>query len=336
MAAHPRLAVGTLRQGVDGREMVWALLDALEQQGIRVQTFRAKACFDAVEGDSLITGLLPRHLDTWLMSPAHCQALVRHAFNKCDLALVQGQFSSVEDENAADRGDGGGRLETLCDWLDLPRLAIVDLANPDPCRLPARLEGLVGVLLDSVPCRGEFWNWQTTIEGLWGVPVLGALEALPDVRSALARVRFGEKPDRALLRALGESFLRWGRVDQLARLAERPALEPGVEWPLLRRRQRGRLRVAVALDEAFSCYFPDTLDTLELCGADVRDFSPLRCDRLPDQTDIVYFGCGHPERHLEALHELQQDIELLRPLLHGAVDELENRGQSPPKRLKYV
>jgi cobyrinic acid a,c-diamide synthase len=56
------------------------------------------------------------------------------------------------------------------------------------------------------------------------------------------------------------------------------------------------LRVAVAYDDAFGGYFPDTLDLLELRGAAIADFSPLADERLPPDTDVVYVGCGHPER----------------------------------------
>ncbi len=60
------------------------------------------------------------------------------------------------------------------------------------------------------------------------------------------------------------------------------------------------LQVAVACDEAFGGYFPDTLEALEARGARVCDFSPLRDDRLPPGTDVVYVGCGHPELFAEA------------------------------------
>ena len=59
--------------------------------------------------------------------------------------------------------------------------------------------------------------------------------------------------------------------------------------------------VAVAYDDAFNCYFPDTLDLLELQGATVKVFSPLTDAELPEGTEVVYLGCGHPERCAEAL-----------------------------------
>src|SRR6185369_4906088 len=63
------------------------------------------------------------------------------------------------------------------------------------------------------------------------------------------------------------------------------------------------VRIAIAFDDCFHCYFPDTLEQLELQGALVRDFSPLRDEALPHDTDIVYLGCGHPERYAGALGE---------------------------------
>jgi cobyrinic acid a,c-diamide synthase len=71
------------------------------------------------------------------------------------------------------------------------------------------------------------------------------------------------------------------------------------------------LRIALAYDEEFCGYFPDTLDLLEAAGAELCDFSPLRSGSLPDGADVVYFGCGHPERQPEVLarnHCLQQSL----------------------------
>ncbi len=69
------------------------------------------------------------------------------------------------------------------------------------------------------------------------------------------------------------------------------------------RRSDDPLHVAVAYDEAFSCYFPDTLDLLESRGAEVSVFSPLRGDSLPGGTDVVYIGCGRIDEHLASLSD---------------------------------
>ena len=54
------------------------------------------------------------------------------------------------------------------------------------------------------------------------------------------------------------------------------------------------------------------MDDLELRGATVRDFSPLRDEALPADTDIVVIGCGHPERFAGELSQNQCMMLALR------------------------
>lgn len=61
------------------------------------------------------------------------------------------------------------------------------------------------------------------------------------------------------------------------------------------------LNIAIAHDEAFDCYFRDTLDVLESQGARLNVFSPLRSESLPVGTDVVYLGGGSLERHANDL-----------------------------------
>jgi cobyrinic acid a,c-diamide synthase len=108
----------------------------------------------------------------------------------------------------------------------------------------------------------------------------------------------GRKPALELCHALGDEFSRGAALKKILTLATSRVLEVGeirlCDCP--DSCQAPTLRVAVAYDEAFGGYFPDTLDLLELRGAAISDFSPLRDERLPPETDVVYVGCGHPER----------------------------------------
>jgi len=304
MSILPRLAVGTIQPEVDSQPMVWGLLDAFAQAGVRTQTFFSRACFRPHDGVSLISGIAPRHLDSWLMTPAVCRQSFLHAAASADLALVEGRYDQCGGANCRGQAGAGGSLDALCEWLDLPRIGIVDVRRLSPCQLPKR-PAVDRLLLDRVSGACDFHHWQTILESLWGIPVLGGLEECAAVRKQVAALPIGQKPQREWANALATELLRYSDLDAFLRLAERRGISGDWSQPAPEGDsaaiERGNVHVAVAYDEAFNCYFRDTLDMLELRGATVRVFSPLRDECLPTDTDIVYIGCGSPHEHAEAL-----------------------------------
>jgi len=230
------------------------------------------------------------------MSPETCREIFVRGARAADLALVEGRFDvSIGNE------DIGGKLETLCRWLNLPRLVVLDAARIDQRGLPRRPSRVDGLLLDRVADSYHLARLSTDLEALWGVPVVGALERLSGLRARLEAVRQGDRPSHWLCDELGNHFIRYWQPDRIWKLAvgrEFPGVlgETASSDPAV-----AKLTVAIAYDEAFHHYFQDTLDLLELRGASIVDFSPLRDETLPPGADIVYVGCGHPERHAAAL-----------------------------------
>jgi cobyrinic acid a,c-diamide synthase len=296
MSRLPRLAVGTLEQQTDGTPMLWALMDALERDGLRIQSFLARACFCRHDGATAITGQPPRHLDTWLMDEPLCRDIFVRGSRAADLSLVEGCFA----QGGACNEPSGGDLATLCQWLDLPRLVIIDAAALDKCQLPARPEGAAGVLLDRVADATEAARLQTHFESLWNVPVIGWLGLLPELRKLIDATPFGHQPSLGLCHTLGRELSRSAQLDRIYRIAKSRKF-PAHRAPERRSHAERPVRVAVAYDDAFHCYFADALDLLELKGAIICDFSPLRDDRLPVASDVVYFGCGFPDLHARQL-----------------------------------
>jgi cobyrinic acid a,c-diamide synthase len=71
------------------------------------------------------------------------------------------------------------------------------------------------------------------------------------------------------------------------------------------------VRIAVARDNAFCFYYPDNLDLLEQCGAEMVPFSPMTDDRLPQRINGLYFGGGYPELYagkLSSNHLMREQI----------------------------
>lgn len=310
-----RIALGTVQPEANCDPLLWGLINLCQHAGVSPQTFLSRACFSSHDGAKVVSGRPTRYLDSWIMGRAGCLRALRRGIATAELAIVHGSFAQPTRESASSvspSGPSGGSLNTLSKWLDLPRVAVVDLELLKQRGLRFGLPQVDALILDRASDAADAVHWQTELEALWGMPVLGWMDEAPALRAAIARLRPGAHPQKELCQELGKRLAGKVRLDRLFQLASRASLLPEVNtsMPFVCDSRR-KLRVAVAIDEDFSCHFPDMLDSLEGAGAVVSDFSPLKNEKLPDQTDLVLLGCGHPERHLETLaanHCLAQSL----------------------------
>jgi cobyrinic acid a,c-diamide synthase len=287
----PRIALGTVQSHVHLQKTLWALLEGLRRRGIEGQVFCSQSRFDDLGSLATVDDRRLRHLDSWLMSPEASRWFLMEGSQERDLSIVVGRFGCPHE-----RPQGGGSLNQLCQTLQLPSVVVLDVGAVDPCcppSLPARTSAL---LLTGCGNSYELARWQTQLEAFCRVPVIGAL-CDPDVPYAAVRRRQElSASDRERIERLGDDFDQHVRGDRLLKLARSASPLPTEgawqPWPPINR----PLRVAMAYDEIFNCYFPDTMDCLEAIGAELIDFSPLRSECLPESIDLVWLGCGHPER----------------------------------------
>jgi len=306
----PRFAVGTFQPGASREPATWGLLAALARTADSPVLFRSSCSFAAHDVSKTLLGRSSRHLDSWAMSRADARCAMTRATRDSDTAVVEGVFDQPTATPAA-HAPAGSSLNRLCEWLELPRIAIVDVTQLQQCRstaLPPRTDAL---LLDRVADAGQAAYWQTTLEAQWKMPVLGWLDEAAGLRSLCSSLPRGSNPSRDLCEAIGQRLLATLRLDRLRALTRRVPPLPIETEPWLARAGQRRFRIAVAYDQAYCGYYPETLDLLEAAGAELCDFSPLRSESIPDDADVVYFGCGHPEREPERLaanHCLKQSL----------------------------
>lgn len=311
----PRIAVGTIQPDADDPCLLWALFAALVESGERPTLFHASCRFTPHDVSRSVRGRRTRYLDSWAMTRSDALAAMAAGMGDEEIGLVWGAYDQATSASAAAApaaDDRTSSLDILCQWLDLPRVVVLDVSRLDPGRLPRRPSFAAGLLLDRAQDAQRAAYWQTTLEALWQVPVLGWLGELSELRAACRQLPPCEDPPAALCHSLARHLAPTLQRARLLGLARRAAPIAGgcvLPWGEL---GQERFRIALALDDVFCGYYPETLDLLEAAGAELVDFSPLRSGSLPAQVEVVYFGCGHPERFAEALAGNHCLIQALR------------------------
>ncbi len=146
------------------------------------------------------------------MTPETCREIFAHGAAQATTAVVEGRFAQ-----ACGQPWRGGQLDQLCDWLDLPRVAVVDAAQVGDCRLPARPRQVDALLIDNLRSPAHYARLQTTLEALWKLPVLGGMDVQTSVRESLAALPAGSTPPQELCRQLATGLQRYVRLDRLRR-----------------------------------------------------------------------------------------------------------------------
>ena len=310
MPKFPRLFLIGSSDEEDPSDCTLALIAALHHDGFTVQHFRSVSAFSPVDHVTPVTGVSSRHLDPWIMDPTLCRELFSHTAAAADISIIEAcrpaQMRLAPQEPPATQrqlGLGGdGDWELLAQTLNCPVVAVV------PSQATAKYHGrkvpdyVDALLLDGVPSRAHFDVEKTAVESVSGKPVLGGLVRKHSLRDGKVKTGDMQRPGVATIEELRTSLLEVTDLSKVISLAHsRPA--PSQSTELFAREKRRRLCVAIAYDDCFRCYFPDTLDVLEFLGAELREFSPLNDERLPEESDIVYFGCGHPEKFARGLSE---------------------------------
>ena len=71
------------------------------------------------------------------------------------------------------------------------------------------------------------------------------------------------------------------------------------------------IKIGIAKDNAFSFYYNDNIEFLENLGAEIKYFSPLKDEKIPDNVDMLYFGGGYPENYAA---ELENNILMINSI----------------------
>jgi len=285
------------------------LLRALRQRGVAVRGAKSGPDYIDPRFHAAATGSDCVNLDAWAMPPARLAALAAGP----GLVLVEGAMGLFDGAPP----DGRGATADLARHLGLPVVLVVDAARMAQSVAPlvagfashAPDVRIAGVILNRVGGPRHAGLLRRALAAT-GMPVLGAVPRDPGLATParhLGLVQAVERGDlHAFLDRAAAAVSAAVDLDALTRLAT-PLPLAGMP----RRPSPPARTVAVAHDVAFGFVYPHMLADWRDAGAEVRPFSPLADDTVPE-ADAVFLPGGYPELHAGRIAAADRFLASLR------------------------
>jgi cobyrinic acid a,c-diamide synthase len=276
-----------------------------------------------------------RNLDLFLFSPPVVLRSFARGVTGADLAIIEGNrglFDGMDAEGTFSTGE-------LAKLLKAPVILSVDVTKTTRtaaamilgCQAMDPAVPLAGVVLNRVAGSRHEAVLRQAIEGVCGVPILGAIpklqeEIFPERHLGLVPPQESAE-ERDLLARASEIAEKHLDIEGILGVAGRaPSLETSREHNRIALEDR-RVpdpatpvggpppRIGVFVDAAFQFYYPENLEALSDAGGVIVEISPISDSRL-SPVDALYLGGGFPETMAVALSANVPFLSSLREAAH--------------------
>ena len=308
----PRLVIAATQSGSGKTTIVTGLLAALRARGVRVQSFKVGPDYIDPGYHQLASGRPGHNLDTWLVPAAKVPAIFAAESAEADIAIIEGVMGLFDGGR-----QGISSTAELARLLEAPVLLVID-AKSMGASAAAIAQGfrdydssieVAGVILNRLGSDTHEAMIREAMTAI-GMRVYGAMrrdETLRMPERHLGLLPVQENAERQVVVQMGaaaEQQLDIAGILELARQAV-PVPFSAADGGLREAETAAHsaeavsgplpdCRIGVARDEAFSFYYPTSLQVLEQLGAELVPFSPLHDQELPS-VDGLIIGGGFPE-----------------------------------------
>ncbi len=305
----PRITISAPHRSSGKSTVTIGLSAALTGRGMKVQPFKKGPDFIDPMWHEAATGRESHNLDLFMMgSEVVLRSFQRHAAG-ADISIIEGNMGLFDgmDMEGSDSTAGLARL------LKSPVILVIDCQGMTRGIAPL-VKGfedfepgtdIAGVILNRVKGSRHEGKLRAAIERYCGAEVVGALPH--DEGMGIAMRHLGLVPlkeDRGLypaVEAMRKVLEENVDLDRVLKLADRAGTLDEVEVPSIYI-PPPEVKIGVAMDSAFTFYYPENIEALRAAGAEIVPFSPINDKELP-VVDALYIGGGFPEVHMEALEK---------------------------------
>ncbi|MBQ7578283.1 MAG: cobyrinate a,c-diamide synthase [Synergistaceae bacterium] len=269
------------------------LLCALSKRGLKISAYKTGPDYIDPQHLRLAGNCEAFNLDTWLMNENLTRKLFAITSHDKDFALIEGAMGLYD----------GGIYSTanIAKLLNVPVILVINAkslgesvaAVASGFRDYDKKINFAGVIINFAGSDSHVKIIAESLERA-NIKFLGALKrsdniAIPERHLGLLPTHEQKNFDSDKLADIIEKSIN---LDEIIRIAKESA-SPQENF-ITQKISSCRKIIAIARDEAFNFYYPESLMTLKNLGAELIYFSPIHDKKLP-RADSYIFGGGFPE-----------------------------------------
>jgi cobyrinic acid a,c-diamide synthase len=271
----------------------------------KIQPFKIGPDYIDPSYHTLATGNISRNLDSFFMNEDQIRTSFKRGLEKSnsDIGIIEGVRGLYEGISPInDVGNSASIAKTLNSPVILIMNArslvksaaaiVIGFKQLDP---EIKIEG---VILNKVKGKRHYLKAKESVEKLANTKVIGGIPR--DESLAVDERHLGLVPALEKER-IAKNIEKWAHVveeyidlDALISIIKSSSKIKGKNTELWKIANKNPLKIGVAIDEIFSFYYKDNLESLEDNNAKIIPFSPCKDEQIPD-VDGLYIGGGYPE-----------------------------------------
>ena len=296
----PRIVIAATQSGSGKTTITVGIIAALRRRGLVVQSYKVGPDYIDPGYHSLASGRLTHNLDSWLVPKDKLDEILIRTSQDADLAIIEGVMGLYDGGK-----NGTSSTAEIAKLLKAPVVLVIDARSMGASAAAIALGfreydkdiNLAGAILNRLGSDNHRVMIEEALDQI-NIKCLGAIRRdsnLTTPERHLGLLPTSENNSTEIIDNIEKSVASQVNINELINIANAtPKLQLTGTPQLLIPNSSFLIKIAVAKDEAFNFYYPESLNILEQLGAEIVPFSPLHDESIP-KVDGLIIGGGFPE-----------------------------------------
>lgn len=313
----PRILLAGATSGVGKTSITCAIIYALKKKGFSVQPFKVGPDYIDPSYLSSISNTKTFNLDVWLMGKNQLlESFIENS--KSDISVIEGVMGFYD-------GFGGdsnfASTHHVTELIKSPVILVLDASKTSRSIAAIALgfrkfhknSRIIGIILNKISSQKHEILCRQALEKI-NLPIVGVIPKNTDLTLESRHLglisTMNERNLQKKIKKTSRIIADYLDIEQIIAMTKNPAPLKKKSTPI---DSKSNVTIAVALDNSFNFYYHDNFKSLRRNGANLKFFSPIKDNRIPN-CDGIYIGGGFPEilgNSLEKNSTMRQSIKKL-------------------------